>query len=93
MTTVKNTTIPRPLALPAACAPVSAGHLPVVTDVPQLSWAHQVQVPVWREPAQASLVVDGGYGANGFLASQGIDAAMKRMTDGARGVPPRGRPV
>jgi len=88
-------TIERPSTLlAAACAP-SASLLPASAPVAVLaaewapvSQAHQVQI-------QAELVrtladVDGSNGTTGFVGSNGIS---KRMTDGASGVPPRGRPV
>ncbi len=80
--------------LAAACAP-SASWLPESAPVALLAAerapsprAHQVQI-------QAELVrtladVDGSNGTTGFVGSNGIS---KRMTDGASGVPPRGRPV
>ena len=90
-----NTMIERPSTLlAAACAP-SASLLPASAPVAVLaaewapvSQAHQVQI-------QAELVrtltdVDGSYGTNGFVGSNGV---AKRMADGASGVPPRGRPV
>jgi len=88
-------TIERPSTLlAAACAP-SASLLPASAPVVVLaaewapvSQAHQVQI-------QAELVrtladVDGSNGTTGFVGGNGIS---KRMTDGASGVPPRGRPV
>ena len=90
-----NYTIERPSTLLAAvCAP-SVSWLPASAPVALLtaerapvSQAHQVQI-------QAELVrtladVDGSYGTTGFVGSNSI---VKRMTDGASGVPPRGRPV
>ena len=91
-----NYTIERPSTLlAAACAP-SASWLPESAPVVALlaaerapvSQAHQVQI-------QAELVrtlagVDGSNGTTGFVGSNGTS---KRMTDGASGVPPRGRPV
>jgi len=87
--------IERPSTLPTAvCAP-SAVWLPesapaavLVAERAPVSQAHQVQI-------QAELVrtltdVDGSNGTTGFVGSNG---AVKRMTDGANGVPPRGRPV
>jgi hypothetical protein len=90
-----NYTIERPSTLlSAVCAP-SASWLPESAPVALLaaerapaSQAHQVQI-------QAELVrtlagVDGSNGTTGFVGSNDIS---KRMTDGASGVPPRGRPV
>jgi hypothetical protein len=91
-------TMQRPsLLLAAVCAP-SASWLPESAPVALLaaerapiSQAHQVQI-------QAELVrtladVDGSNGTTGFVGSNGISVDSKRMTDGASGVPPRGRPV
>jgi hypothetical protein len=90
-------TIERPSTLlPAVCAP-SASWLPETAPVATLAveralvaQAHQVQI-------QAELVrtladVDGSNGTTGFVGSNDI-SAKKRMTDGASGAPPRGRPV
>jgi len=90
-----NYAIERPSTLSAAvCAP-SVSWLPESAPVALLaverapvSQAHQVQI-------QAELVrtlagVDGSNGTTGFVGSNGTS---KRMTDGASGVPPRGRPV
>jgi hypothetical protein len=83
--------IERPsMLLPASCAPVawlpeSAPVALLAAEQAQVSRAHQVQI-------QAELVrtlVDGSYGTTGFVGSNGV----KRVTDGASGVPPRGRPV
>jgi hypothetical protein len=92
-----NYTIERPSTLLAAvCAP-SASWLPesapvavLVAERAPVAQAHQVQI-------QAELVrtlagVDGSNGTTGFVGSNDI-SAKKRMTDGASGVPPRGRPV
>ena len=87
---MKISTILRPSGPLAVCAPVSGAHVRVVTDVPQLPWAHQVQVQA--ELARTLATNDGSYGTNGFRGSKGIESA-KRMTEDARGVPPRGRPV
>lgn len=83
--------IQRPSLIPAACAPLSAAHLPVGTVAAPRPWALQVQVPT--ELVGVLTAGDGSNGITGFRASNGIDSASKRMTDGARGVPPRGRPV
>ncbi|GAB1642954.1 hypothetical protein [Krasilnikovia sp. MM14-A1259] len=91
---MKIFTIQRPSLLPvAACAP-SASWLPSTARVAVLaaerapfSQAHQVQSQA--ELALLAGDVDGNYGT-GFVGSNGT---KKRMTDGASGVPPRGRPV
>jgi hypothetical protein len=90
-----NYTIERPSTLLAAvCAP-SAVWLPASAPVALLaverapiSQAHQVQI-------QAELVRTLGdvYGSNGTTGFVGSNGTSKRMTDGASGVPPRGRPV
>jgi hypothetical protein len=90
-----NYTIERPSTLLAAvCAP-SASWLPESAPVAILaaerapaSQAHQVQIQA--ELVRTLVGVDGSYGTTGFVGSNGIS---KRMTDGASGVPPRGRPV
>ena len=86
-----NYTIPQPSLLPiAACAP-SASWLPSVASVaviaaPQSAPAPRVhQVQIQAELAQA-LVLSGDV----FVDDNG---SKPRMTDGASGVPPRGRPV
>jgi hypothetical protein len=87
-------TIERPsLLLSAVCAP-SASWLPSAAPVAVLaaerapsSQVHQVRTQA--ELAQVLVGTDGSYGTTGFVGSN--DA--KPMTDGASGVPPRGRPV
>jgi len=92
-------TIQRPSLLPtAACAP-SVSWLPESAPVALLaveravvSQVHQVQIQA--ELAGALVGTDGSYGTTGFVGSNvAADLAKKRMTDGASGVPPRGRPV
>jgi hypothetical protein len=90
-----NYTIPQPSLLPiAACAP-SASWLPSVASVaviaaPQSAPAPRVhQVQIQAELARVRVLTSGN-GINGF---EGRSGAVKYMTDGARGVPPRGRPV
>jgi hypothetical protein len=91
-------TIQRPSLLPAVCAP-SASWLPESAPVAilakeraPLSQVHQVQVQA--ELAVALVGTGGNYGTTGFVGNNGVsDLANKRMTDGASGVPPRGRPV
>jgi len=88
-------TIERPsMLLAAACAP-SASWLPSTARVAVLaaerapsSQVHQVRTQA--ELAQVSGGIDESYGSTGFVGSNGVS---KPMTDGASGVPPRGRPV
>jgi hypothetical protein len=89
------------LLLPAACAP-SASWLPstvsVVNADPQSAPAPRVhQVQIQAELARELVLTDSGNGINGFVGSNGSKRmtanSSKRMTDGASGVPPRGRPV
>ncbi|GID95856.1 hypothetical protein ACFQFC_28095 [Amorphoplanes digitatis] len=90
-----NYTIERPSTLLAAvCAP-SASWLPesapvalVAVERAPAPQAHQIQIQA--ELVRTLAVVDGSYGTTGFVGSNGTS---KRMTDGASGVPPRGRPV
>ncbi len=92
-----NYTIERPSTLLAAvCAP-SASWLPESAPVALLaaerapiSQAHQVQIQA--ELVRILVSVDGSYGTTGFVGSNGI-SMKRRLTDGANGVPPRGRPV
>jgi hypothetical protein len=88
----------RPSLLPAAvCAP-SASWLPSVTS-PVVAAAtsapaprvHQVQIQA--ELARELVLSGGSNGITGFVGSNGLAGGVKRMTDGANGVPPRGRPV
>lgn len=81
----------RPSALPAVCAPVSGGYVSVAAGVTPIPQAHQVQVQA--ELAQALPRVTESNGTTGFLGSNAIPTAKKRLMDGARGVPPRGWPV
>ena len=90
-----NYMTPQPSLLPvAACAP-SASWLPSVASVaviaaPQSAPAPRVhQVQIQAELAQALVLTSG----NGIYGFEGRSGAVKQMTDGARGVPPRGRPV
>ena len=90
-----NYTIERPSTLLAAfCAP-SASWLPesapvalVAVERAPAPQAHQIQIQA--ELVRTLAVVDGSNGTTGFVGGNGIS---KRMTDGASGVPPRGRPV
>jgi hypothetical protein len=103
---VENIIAQRPSLLPAACTsvpgvrvsaePATVRHeslvVPMLAGVrASLPQVHQVQVQA--ELAQVLPTVDGSYGTNGFRGSKGIVSADKPMTEGARGVPPRGRPV
>ena len=91
-------TIQRPSLLPtAACAP-SASWLPesalVAILAPERATASQVhQVQIQAELSAALVRTDGSYGNTGFVGSNVSADLAKRMTDGASGVPPRGRPV
>jgi len=106
VTTVKIWLNERPLSLAAACAPVfgvmvrsvsavapapvaggMAVQSPMYAEAP-LPQVHQVQAPKARLLAP---MASGNNGISGFT-SKGIKVA-KRRTDGASGVPPRGRPV
>ena len=82
-------TIQHPSLLPTQ-APVPGVRMSAVADVPQLSRVHCV-------PAQAELIlaaVDLEGNGTSVFRGKGIPAAVKPMTQqGARGVPPRGRPV
>jgi hypothetical protein len=91
-------TIQRPsLLLAAVCAP-SATWLPSATS-PVVAAAqpapaprvHQVQTQA--ELARELVLTNSGNGITGFVDSNGISSGVKPMTDGASGVPPRGRPV
>jgi hypothetical protein len=101
-----NYTIERPSTLPAVCTP-SASWLAVSAPVAKsvlatesayvavpaaerapASQAHQVQIQAELVRILAS--VDGSNGTTGFVGSNGM---KRRLTDGADGVPPRGRPV
>jgi hypothetical protein len=91
-------TIQRPSLLAAVCAPVPAAWRPIheslalpVAERADVSQAHQVRAQA--ELAQPLAAASGSYGTTGFRSSKGVDSATKRMTDGANGVPPRGRPV
>ena len=104
-----NHTIERPSMLPAALGTPSASWLPETAPVAKsvlatelaavavlaaerapASQAHQVQIQA--ELVRILVSVDGSYGTTGFVGSNGI-SMKRRLTDGANGVPPRGRPV
>ena len=70
--------------VPAESAPVAI----LAAEQAPLSQAHQVQVQA--ELVRILVSVDGSNGTTGFVGSNGV---AKRMTAGASGVPPRGRPV
>ena len=90
-----NYTIPQPSLLPAAACAPSASWLPsvprgAVIAAPQPAPAPRVhQVQIQAELAQVQVLTSG----NGIFGFEGRNGAVKQMTDGARGVPPRGRPV
>jgi len=63
----------------------------VVAGAPQLPQVHQVRAQA--ELALATVRHDGGSGTNGSTVEGISMGANKRAFDGARGVPPRGRPV
>ena len=89
-------TIQRPLLLPAAvCAP-SASWLPIIPRVAVITALRPAPAPrayqvlSQAELAQAQVLA---YGSNGIDGFKGRSGSAKHMTDGASGVPPRGRPV
>jgi hypothetical protein len=83
-----NYTIPQPSLLPAAACAPSASWLP--SAAPRSAPAPRVhQVQIQAELAQVQVLTSG----NGIFGFEGRNGAVKQMTDGARGVPPRGRPV
>ncbi|PRY31554.1 hypothetical protein [Pseudosporangium ferrugineum] len=71
-------------ALPVESAPVAI----LAAERAPASQAHQVQIQA--ELVRVLVSVDGSYGTTGFVGSNGM---KRRLTDGADGVPPRGRPV
>ena len=93
---MKNLTLERPSMLAAFCAPTSAflpRHEFVVASAAgraQLAQMHQA----WTGAKQARVrvTVGGSLGSSGFLGTNGIGAGAY-ATDGASGVPPRGRPA
>jgi hypothetical protein len=98
---IYSNTIQRPSLLPAVCAPLTTSglsaawlpiHAPVVPAAERVELPQVHQVRVQAELALTLAAAGGSYGTNGFISSTGTDSA-KRMTDGASGVPPRGRPV
>jgi hypothetical protein len=91
---VKLYTIERPSMLLAACTPSATLPVPAVPALLAAEWApasraHQVQIQA--ELVRTMVDVDGSYGSTGFVGSN--VTSKKRLTDGASGVPPRGRPV
>ena len=88
-------TVERPsLLLAAACAPSALvpSTAPVAVLAAERAPVSQVhQVWTQAELGRSLISADGTYGTTGFVGSNGI--SVKRMTDGASGVPPRGRPV
>ena len=101
-----NYTIERPSTLLAAvCAPsaswlqtvpvaksvVLAESAPVAIMAAERAVAPQAhQVQIQAELVRVLVSVDGSYSTTGFVGSNGM---KRRLTDGADGVPPRGRPV
>jgi len=88
-------TAQRPSLLLAAAGAPSASWLPcassAVLTASRPTPAPRVhQAPIQAELAQVRVIAGGSNGINGFQGRTGSD---KRMTDGASGVPPRGRPV
>jgi hypothetical protein len=90
-------TIQRPsLPLAAVCAPSASwpsSTSPVVTAAKPAPASQVHQVQTQAELARELVLTDGSYGITGFVGSNGHSGGVKRMTDGASGVPPRGRPV
>ena len=91
-------TIQRPsLSLAAVCAPSaswpSSATSPVVAAAKPAPASQVHQVQTQAELARELVLTDGSYGITGFVGSNGHSDGVKRMTDGASGVPPRGRPV
>ena len=88
----------RPSLLPtAACAP-SVSWLPESAPVALLaveravvSQVHQVQIQA--ELSAALVGTNGSYSTIGFVGSNVATDLAEKRTDGASGVPPRGRPV
>ena len=95
---MKSYTMTRPsVLLTSACAPSAAwpATAPVALLAAERAPISRVhQAPIQAELALALVGTGGSYGTTGFVGSNGVsDLANKRMTDGASGVPPRGRPV
>ena len=86
-------TIQRPSLLAPACAQ-SAAAIPsshksvVMTDARWAPLPRAYQVQTQAELAQALVLSGNGNGTTGFVGTKSIS-----VTDGASGVPPRGRPV
>lgn len=90
--------IQRPSPLAAVCAPTSVSWLPIhgsivgaASERAQLSQVAQVLIQA--QAARVRAAAGGSSRTNGFFGSKGASPVVKRMTDGANGVPPRGRPV
>ena len=94
-----------PLPLAAVCAPL-ASWLPSTASAAVRaakpapdSQVHQVQTQA--ELARTLVLTGGSNGTTGSISSKGSNGikgfvgnvSVERMTDGASGVPPRGRPV
>ena len=88
----------RPSLLPAGCAPKSVSWPPAHESI-VVAAAERAELSGASPVLGQSVLVlksatgNGSYGTNGFLGSNGIDLVAQRMTTGASGVPPRGRPV
>jgi len=93
---MKSFTIERPSMLTAFCAPASVilpARESVVAPVAVRAQLSQMrQAWTQAEQARTHATVGGSTRPNG-LGSKGIDSAVAYVTDGASGVPPRGRPV
>ena len=89
-----NYTNSQPSLLPvAACAP-SASWLPSVASVAVIAAPQSAPAPrVHQVQIQAELAQDRVLTGNGINGFKGRSGSVEQMTDGARGVPPRGRPV
>ena len=93
--TMEIYTIQRPSLLPAAACAPSAAVVPsrhesvVMTAVERAPLSQAYQVQTQAELARTLVLGDSGNGTTGFVGSNGTS----NKTDGASGVPPRGRPV
>jgi hypothetical protein len=89
--------VERPSLLPAVCAPsaslLSYATSPVVAAAKPAPAPQVHQVQTQAELARELVLTSGSNGSTGFVGSNGISVGVKRVTDGASGVPPRGRPV
>ena len=81
----------RPSLLPtAACAPSTPATILAAGWAPA-SQVHQVQIQA--ELSAALVGTNGSYSTIGFVGSNVATDLAEKRTDGASGVPPRGRPV